>query len=319
MNFFKDWISLTSRSAWPLQSIDNSSQCHTPQSPVDKKTHSKRKVKDANASTAKHQREDVQWLHLQIQHQRRHFQDRIKGKTISSSDITMRMVTILFDWLLDVKVKFKVSDSAFLDSCHLIRRALSTEFFDDLKRQKLQLFGVACFGIAAKFHDVYAPEMRDYHYITDRSCTPKEIVLMEKKVLLALDYRVQPITHYMLAKNLTQVYLPSISLKQQAMQDYICFCTAVDARIGFEFEPFYLALATIAIANQSIGPDSWQEALQPVQYSKKKLRDTVSAISSLAEDLENRNLKSAKRRFSTAKKFHVATITWLADERRNKR
>ena len=55
-------------------------------------------------------------------------------------------------------------------------------------RSKLQLVGVAAMLVAAKYEEIYAPEVKDFVYITDRAYTEKEILKMEIKILSVLNF-----------------------------------------------------------------------------------------------------------------------------------
>ena len=55
-------------------------------------------------------------------------------------------------------------------------------------RNKLQLVGVAAMLVAAKYEEIYAPEVKDFVYITDRAYTEKEILKMEIKILSVLNF-----------------------------------------------------------------------------------------------------------------------------------
>lgn len=57
-----------------------------------------------------------------------------------------------------------------------------------MTRNKLQLVGVAAMLVAAKYEEIYAPEVKDFVYITDRAYTEKEILKMEIKILSVLQF-----------------------------------------------------------------------------------------------------------------------------------
>jgi cyclin B len=46
----------------------------------------------------------------------------------------------------------------------------------DVLRTKLQLVGVTAMLIACKYEEIYAPEVRDFVYITDKAYTREEIL-----------------------------------------------------------------------------------------------------------------------------------------------
>merc|ERR1712025_1445013 len=57
-----------------------------------------------------------------------------------------------------------------------------------ITRNKLQLVGVAAMLVASKYEEIYAPEVKDFVYITDRAYTEKDILRMEVRILAALNF-----------------------------------------------------------------------------------------------------------------------------------
>mgnify|MGYP001569404359 CR=1 FL=1 len=49
----------------------------------------------------------------------------------------------------------------------------------NVQRTKLQLIGVTAMLIASKYEEIYAPEVRDFVYITDKAYSKEEILKME--------------------------------------------------------------------------------------------------------------------------------------------
>merc|ERR1719430_2130310 len=58
----------------------------------------------------------------------------------------------------------------------------------NISRQKLQLVGVAAMLIAAKYEEIYAPEVKDFVYITDRAYSERDILKMEIRILATLKF-----------------------------------------------------------------------------------------------------------------------------------
>lgn len=52
-----------------------------------------------------------------------------------------------------------------------------------ISRQEFQLLGTTSLFIAAKYEEVYPPEIREFVYITDDSFTNEQILKMEKVIL----------------------------------------------------------------------------------------------------------------------------------------
>jgi hypothetical protein len=99
-------------------------------------------------------------------------------------DLNDSMREILFDWLFDVYLKFKVRKET-MSYCFLYIDMFLKETAH-FERKKFQLLGVTCLWIASKLFDTYAVDARDLVYITDKGCTKKEIIDFEIKVVEAL-------------------------------------------------------------------------------------------------------------------------------------
>lgn len=107
--------------------------------------------------------------------------------TTKQTDINEKMRAILVDWLIEVHYKFKLMPETMFLTINLIDRYL--ERFDVL-RTRLQLVGVTAMLIACKYEEIYAPEVRDFVYITDKAYTREEILQMEFSMLSTLDFNI---------------------------------------------------------------------------------------------------------------------------------
>jgi cyclin B len=74
------------------------------------------------------------------------------------------MRAILVDWIIEVHLKFKLLPETLFITVNLIDRYLS---IINIKRNNLQLVGVTAMFIASKYEEIYAPEVKDFVYITD--------------------------------------------------------------------------------------------------------------------------------------------------------
>ena len=73
------------------------------------------------------------------------------------TDINAKMRSILFDWLVEVHMKFKLVEETLFVTCGLIDRYLEKE---KVMRDRLQLVGIAAMFIASKYEEIFAPECR---------------------------------------------------------------------------------------------------------------------------------------------------------------
>ena len=101
------------------------------------------------------------------------------------TDINATMREILVDWLVEVAEEYKLSSDTLYLSVWYIDRVLSVH---PVPRAKLQLVGVTCMLVAAKYEEIYAPQVDEFCYITDNTYERQDVLAMERTVLDALDF-----------------------------------------------------------------------------------------------------------------------------------
>jgi len=95
------------------------------------------------------------------------------GYMAIQTEINEKMRAILVDWLVEVHAKFKLLPETIFLTINLIDRYLQSE---KVGRDKLQLVGVAAMLIATKYEEIYAPEVRDFVFISDNAYNQKQIL-----------------------------------------------------------------------------------------------------------------------------------------------
>merc|ERR1712157_536631 len=103
----------------------------------------------------------------------------------AQKDLNCRMRAVLVDWLIEVHRKFKLLPSTYFLGVSLLDRFLAKE---QLSRKKLQLAGCCCLWIASKYHEIYAPEMDDFIYISDNAFSEPDLIAMEIQILKSVQF-----------------------------------------------------------------------------------------------------------------------------------
>ena len=88
------------------------------------------------------------------------------------SDITNPMRCILVDWLVEVCDEFNLLPETLYLAVLYVDRYLSVV---NVLRTNLQLVGVTCLYIAAKFEEIFPPDIKEFAYITDDTYTKREV------------------------------------------------------------------------------------------------------------------------------------------------
>ena len=72
----------------------------------------------------------------------------------------------LIDWLVDVHLKYKLLPETLFICVNLIDRFSGRSL---IKRRDYQMVGVTCLLIAAKYEEIYPPQVDNFVYITDHA------------------------------------------------------------------------------------------------------------------------------------------------------
>ena len=100
-------------------------------------------------------------------------------------DITEKMRSILFDWLIDVHLKFNLRQETLFLCRHLVDGFLTA---NSIERTKLQLVGITALFIASKYEEIYPPMLKDFVKITDDAYSKQDVLDMEAHIVLHFNF-----------------------------------------------------------------------------------------------------------------------------------
>ena len=103
--------------------------------------------------------------------------------------ITPEMRTILSDWVMHLSSQLFFKRETFHLAINLIDISLSK--LQPIKSDKLQLLGVTCLVIAAKFEEISCPNMQVYAYSTGGAYQASEIICFEQNLLSVLGWKIK--------------------------------------------------------------------------------------------------------------------------------
>jgi len=101
--------------------------------------------------------------------------------------ILPKMRNVLVDWLVQVQCKLNLLPETLHISVGIIDRFLQLRA-ENVPRNQLQLLGITSLFIAAKYEERAAPELGDFVYITDNSCSKPQIRERELEIMKILGF-----------------------------------------------------------------------------------------------------------------------------------
>ncbi|KAL5559662.1 hypothetical protein UlMin_035873 [Ulmus minor] len=223
-------------------------------------------------------------------------------------DINASMRAILVDWLVEVAEEYRlVPDTLFL-SVNYIDRYLSGNV---MKREKLQLLGIACMMIAAKYEEISAPHVEEFCYITDNTYLKKEVLQMESSVLNYLKFEMSAPTTICFLRRLLNVAqrmgeVPSIQL--ESMARYLSELSLLDYGMLF-YSPSLIAASAFFLAKYIFLPSErpWNSTLMRCTlYQASDLCNCVKALHHLCCCGGYLNLSAIREKYSQHKYKSVA-------------
>jgi len=222
------------------------------------------------------------------------------------TDIHHRMRAILIDWLVEVHMKFKLLQETLYLTVTIIDRYLELV---PVKRSRLQLVGCTAMLLASKYEEIYAPEVRDFIYISDNAYTPEQILEMERHMLLTLQFRFSnPLPLHFLRRDSKAAGADSPT---HNTAKFIMELSLVDYSM-LRFLPSEIAAGALRISMEINNFGEWDDTI--VHYSKyaeKKIADVVGELRNvMLRAKKHPKLQSIRNKFKSSR---VGEVTQRAD------
>jgi len=221
--------------------------------------------------------------------------------------INSGMRAILVDWLVEVHLKFRLGSETLFLTINLIDRFLEKR---EVTRAKLQLVGVTCLLIAAKYEEIYPPELRELVYICDRAYSKEQILEMEEVVLKALNYGVTiPSAHAFLVRFLKAAHADK---KMVQLACYILDGTLQSYKL-LQFLPSQLAAAAVLIARSHSGRHPWSPTL--LKYARYCEEDIIPVARAILAEKEAapEDLRAVNKKYSSSRFGGIASTPLTCD------
>jgi len=243
-------------------------------------------------------------------------QQPIRKDFLKNLHVNGKMRAVLIDWLVEVHHQFKLLQETLYMTVFIIDRYLSLDGMS-VKRGKFQLLGVSAMFTASKVEEMYAPEIRDFVYITDNAFTAAEIRQMELRILSVLNFSLgRPLPLHFLRRNSKA---GDVDVLQHTLAKYFCELAQVEYDLA-HVPPSLLAASSLYLALllttlESTIESIWTPTLDHYSsYTYLQLLPTVCKLAACVQKSGQGKLKSVFTKYSGKKMLKVAEMSELKSE-----
>ncbi|XP_012522598.1 cyclin-A2 isoform X2 [Monomorium pharaonis] len=219
-------------------------------------------------------------------------------------DITYSMRSILIDWLVEVAEEYRLQDETLYLSISYIDRFLS---YMSVVRSKLQLVGTAAMFIAAKYEEIYPPDVGEFVYITDDTYSKTQVIKMENLILRVLSFDLTVPTHFTF---LTEYCISNnLSDKVRFLAMYLCELSMLEGDPYLQYLPSHLAASAVALARHTLQEEIWPHELElSTGYDLKTLKECIAYLSRTFSNAPNMQQTAIQEKYRNSKYSHVSML-----------
>ncbi|XP_026689870.2 G2/mitotic-specific cyclin-B2-like [Ciona intestinalis] len=215
-----------------------------------------------------------------------------------------RVRCILVDWLVQVHHRFQLLQETLYLTIAILDRFLQVH---PVPKVKLQLAGVTAMLLASKYEEMYAPEVSDFVYITDKAFTQAQILSMEILMLKTINFSLgRPLPLHFLRRNSKA---GQVDATQHTLAKYLMELSLVDNDMC-HVPPSQLAAGALCLSIKLLKDSEWTPTLE--HYSTYTKEDLIPVVCHLAKNLKSAEKSSyqqaVKSKFSSHKMMKIARI-----------
>ncbi|KAI0529739.1 hypothetical protein KFK09_002297 [Dendrobium nobile] len=190
------------------------------------------------------------------------------------SDITSKMRSILVNWLIEVHHKYQLMEESLFLMIELLDRLLSIV---NIKKNELQLFGLATLLLASKYEDYWHPKVAELISLSINQYTKDEMLGMEMFILKKLKFRLNVPTPYVFMLRFLRAAESDKKLEDLAF--YLIELCLVENE-SLKYKPSLLCASAIFVArsNLKLNPPWTRLLSKHSHYEKSQLRNCAEMI-----------------------------------------
>jgi len=169
----------------------------------------------------------------------------------------------------------------------------------------LQLLGIGALFIACKYEEIYAPEIRDFKYISEYSYTTERILKMEYDILVTLNFEVLHVSPLVFLRRFHQV--SQGAFKSLYLAQFILDSSLLEYKT-IRFPSSVKAAACLFISRKLLQfKEVWPEELTICSgYTKENIEECIASFYHIIKLIPNLTLCSTKKKYADKKYFEIS-------------
>lgn len=214
--------------------------------------------------------------------------------------IKPNMFPVLANWINEVNTKVNIKPEIFYLAMYIIAKYLYK--VKDTKKDKFQLLGITSLFIASKIEGGYL-EINDVVSFCDRAYTKKEILDMEMKISVELNFDfIFPTVYNFMARFIAASHSDRTMV---IITSYASETAMVDSSM-YNYLPSMIAATSVLISRIKTGRDSWNRRMR--YYTGYEKEDLAECKRDLERVIENNKESEVHEKYSLNKFGNVAKL-----------
>ncbi|KAM4723220.1 G2/mitotic-specific cyclin-B1 [Rhinophrynus dorsalis] len=235
----------------------------------------------------------------------------VRANYLQGQEVTGNMRAILIDWLVQVQMKFRLLQETMFMTVGIIDRFLQEH---PVPKNQLQLVGVTAMFLAAKYEEMYPPEIGDFTFVTDHTYTKAQIRDMEMKMLRVLKFAIgRPLPLHFLRR---ASKIGEVTAEQHSLAKYLMELVMVDYEM-VHYPPSQIAAAASCMSIKLLNAGDWTPTLQHyMAYSEESLRPVMQHMAKNVVKVNKGLTKhlTVKNKYASSKQMKISTIPQLRSD-----
>jgi G2/mitotic-specific cyclin-B, other len=220
------------------------------------------------------------------------------------------MRAVLIDWLMEVHLKFELLPETLFLCVNLIDRYLNLKKVD---KTQFQLLGVSAMLIASKYEEIYAPEVRDFIYATNKTYSGEDILRMEYSILSSLNFETLHFSAFRFLERFHFISNDQGNHKCFLLAQYFIELNLLDYDM-IKYPASLQAACALYLARKILKIDpanNWSSHLiSQTGYSEKDLQDCLKDIVNLIPFVLKSKVNTVLKKFQLDEYKRVAYIIY---------